>query len=100
MRQSGKSFEGRAGVSVVQRPARTTHLHAFTKFLLVGGATCRGQAQGELQMAFARGAVLQRMGALGHHHVRQCLQVQAVGHFFARCGQRFFLDEGGQSRLA
>ena len=100
MRQSGKSFEGRAGVSVVQRPARTTHLHAFTKFLLVGGATGRGQAQGQLQLAFACGAVLQRVGTLGRHHVRQRPQVVTMGHFFVGSGECFFFDEGGQRRLA
>jgi hypothetical protein len=89
---------GRAGVAVVQRPAGGTHLHAFTQFLLVGGATGRGQAQGQLQVAFARGAVLQRVGTLGRHHVRQRAQVVPWGTF-SPAAQCFFLTSADSAAL-
>ena len=94
--QRSEALQGCVGVPVVQAPAGGANLGALTQFLVLPVALGGGLFQGVLQVAFARGPVLQGMGGFGRNQMRQRAQLLAMGYRLASRLQCTFLRQRSQ----
>ena len=94
--QRSEALQGCVGVPVVQAPAGGANLGSLTQFLVLPVALGGGLFQGVLQVAFARGPVLQGMGGFGRNQMRQRAQLLAMGYRLASGLQCTFLRQRSQ----